>query len=73
MEWLKNFIKNNPLHALIIPTGVGGFSFLASLMEALSAGSITITQLQELIRSANGIEFLLLVLVMYLMRKGKKK
>lgn len=73
MEWLKNFIKNNPLHALVVPTSLGTFSFFTDLLGIFSAGNVSVSQLQELIGSTNGIEFFLLVLVMYLMRKGKKK
>lgn len=73
MDWLKELIKNNPFAALLLPTGLSGFAFFGHLFAALSDGNIDGTELHELLSSANGLETLLLMIIMIALKKQKKK
>lgn len=72
MNWLKELIKKNPFAALLVPTGLSGFSFFGSLLASISDGNIDGNELHELLSSANGLETLLLVIIMVALKVKKK-
>jgi hypothetical protein len=75
MEWLKSIVKNNPIASLIIPISVSGMSFLTNLIASLSDGIIDPIELQHLLSTADGLQTLLLLIIMYAFKekKGNKK
>lgn len=73
MDWLKNFIKNNPLISLALPTSVNFFTFFGNLAVALSDGYLDGNEVHQLISGASGVEALILLIIMMAMRDKKKK
>lgn len=73
MDWLKQLIKKNPFVALLLPTGLSGFSFIGNLFTALSDGQIDGNELHQLMSSADGLQTLLLMIVMIALKNEKKK
>jgi len=75
MEWLnyiKDAIKGNPHLAVAVPAVMSSISFVTNLLTALSDGVIDDTELHQLMSSANGIEMLVLFLIMIALRDKKK-
>lgn len=76
MEWLSNFIKNNPFHALLYPVGLGSFSFFMNILAALSDGQIDGDEFHQLLSSSSGLQTVLLIVIMFSLKsnnKNKKK
>lgn len=73
MQWLNDLIKKHPFKALLLPTGLSGLSFIGSLAGSLSDGNIDGSELHDLLSSANGLETLLLMVIMVALKQQKKK
>lgn len=73
MDWLKELIKKNPFISLLMPTGLGGFTFFGNLFAALSDGNLDSNELHQLMSSASGLETLLLLVIMFALKEGKDK
>jgi len=73
MKFLQDLIKNNPFTALLLPTALSGASFIGHLIVALSGDQIDWKELHDLMSSANGLETLLLMIIMVALKKPKKK
>lgn len=72
MEWLKELIKKNPFASLILPTTLSGFSFFGNLFSSLSDGVIDEGELTQLLSSANGLETILLIIIMLALKNKDK-
>ena len=73
MDWLNNFIKNNPVLSLVVPSLLSGANFFGNLIVALSDGQIDSNELHQLMGSANGVQMLLLVVIMVALKKKDKE
>jgi hypothetical protein len=73
MDWLKDFFNKNTIFSLFVSTGIGGLSFFANLFVALSDGKIDTTEFHQLMSSANGLQTIILLLVMFALNKNDKK
>lgn len=71
MDWLKQFVKSNPILSLIVPTSVSGFSFIANLVNALSDGQIDSNELHNLLSTADGFQTVLLLLIMFAFKERR--
>ena len=71
MNWLNELIKNKPVAALLLPTGLGGLNFLGNLLIALSDGDLDGAEIHNLMSSASGVEMLLLIIIILVMKKSK--
>lgn len=72
MDWLKNFVKNHPVGALLAPTGLSLFTFLGSVFSVMSDGKIDGKELSDLINGSSGIESLILMGIMFIFKLIKK-
>lgn len=68
MEKLYDLIRKNHFLTMMLPTGIGFIGFVGNLLLALSDGNIDTAEYHQLMSSANGIETIILVLVMAAMR-----
>lgn len=68
MEWLKDFIKNNPITALFATSSLVSFNFFANLFTALSDGKLDTQELHELLATANGFELTILIGIILLIK-----
>lgn len=71
MDWLKNAIKNNPFVSLILPMGLGAGSFFVNLLQALMDFNIDSAELQQLLASANALQTVLLIIIMFALKEFK--
>ena len=69
MDWLKDIIQKKPFIALAFPTAIGSISFFYNLLESMSDGMIDSKELHNLMASADAIQTVVLVLVMYAFKK----
>lgn len=69
MDWLKYFIKDNPVLSLLFPTLLGILTFIGNLASALSDGVIDGNEFHQLMSSSSGIETVLLLVVMVALKK----
>lgn len=71
MEWLISLIKNNT-HIALLPAAVCNLlTFGAHLAAALADGKIDSAELQGLLSSASGIELVILLVVMIVLKQKK--
>lgn len=73
MDWLKELIKKNPFVSLLIPTGIGGFSFFGNLIAAMSDGQIDSMEMHQLMSSADALQTVVLIVVMFALKGNKNK
>lgn len=69
MEWFKGFIQEFPVLTMAVPSLISAGSFIVHLVSSLSDGVIDANELNTLLASANGIETIILVAVMYALKK----
>lgn len=67
---LKDFLSSNLGQALGLPATLSGVTFFSNVVQTLKDGQITSHELQGLISSTSGIETLILIGLMILMRKS---
>ena len=72
MKWISDLIKDKPIAALLVPTGLGSLNFIGNLLIALSDGDLDSIEIHNLMSSASGIETLLLVIIIIVLKKNKK-
>lgn len=72
MDWLNRIIKRRPHVALSIPALLSGFSFFGNLFTALSDGQIDGNELHQLLSSADGLQTVLLIIIMVALKERRK-
>lgn len=73
MEFIKSLIKKYPFLSLVIPTSLGGLSFLSNVLSALTDGIIDTAEFHQLLTGASGLQMFLLVLIMSALKHDKDK
>lgn len=71
MTWLKEKIKNHPHLALAVPTLLSCVSFVGDLVNALTDGRIDGAEFHNLFSSANGLESIILIVIMVALKQKK--
>lgn len=71
MDWLTNFIKNNPIFSLFFPTGASAMDFAYNLSMALSDGVITDQEWHQLLAGTSGLSTFALTMIMFALKKSK--
>lgn len=71
IDWLKGLIKNNPVLSLAIPSILSGASFFGNLFMALSDGNLDGNEIHQLMGSADGLQMIILMLVILALKKSK--
>ena len=69
---IKKFVqmvKDYPALAMLPPTGLGIFTFIGHLMIAVSDGNIDTSEVHDLLQSASGIETVLLIVIVLILRR----
>lgn len=73
MEFIKSLIKKHPFLSLILPTSLGGFSFISNILAALTDNVINSIQFNQVLTGASGLQMFLLVIIMAALRHDKDK
>lgn len=73
MEKIIEFIKNNPILSLILPSVISGGTFFGNLLIAISDGVLDTNELHTLMSSANGFELVVLLVIMIALKSKDKK
>lgn len=66
---LISSLKANLTQALGIPTALSGITFVSNVVQSLSDGHLSHSELQTLISSTSGIETILLGALMFIVRR----
>lgn len=70
MDFL-NWIKNNPISAIAIPSAVSTLKFLANLAIALSDGQLDANELNTLLTAADGFQTAILAAILVVLKFKK--
>ena len=70
MDWIINYIKDNPVASLLLPSGLNGVGFFANLLIAMSDGQIDSAEMHKLMSSASGVQLIILIIVMVALSKN---
>ncbi len=68
---LRKKIRSNLHVALSVPTVLCFITFITNFIASMKDGNIDSAELHQLLSSADGFETVLLVIVMYVLRKKK--
>jgi hypothetical protein len=66
---VKNWVSENFSKALGIPTVLSGLTFLTNVLQSLSDGHLSGSEMQSLISGSSGLETLILAVLMFFFRK----
>lgn len=72
MEWLKQYLKDNPQIALSVPAFLCFIQFISSLFGAVRSGVFNNDTLNQLLSTADGFETVILGIIMIVLRNKKK-
>lgn len=72
MDYILNWLANNLTKVIGVPVVVNSMSFLALLFQSLSDGVIDETELHNLLTAGSGIDLIVLVFVMAVMKVRSK-
>lgn len=72
IDKMIDWISNNLLKTIIAPAAISGATFAANLSLALSDGYIDNTEWHKLISGANGVQLVILLGVVYFLKREKK-
>ncbi len=70
-EKFKSLLEGNLFQVLGVPTALSGVTFVSNVVQSLSDGNLSHSELQGLISSASGIETLILLLLMIALKFKK--
>lgn len=73
MDWLKNFVNQNPKFSVAVPTILSAMNLGGKLLLAMSDGIITEDEVKGLTSALNGLEVSLLMLILFLIKKRDPK
>jgi len=71
LDNLKDWVNENASKAIGVPAALSALTFFGNLALALSDGVITQQEFHNLIASANGLESLVLIVLMIFLKKKK--
>ncbi len=69
---IKNYISNNISKSLFAPAAISGVTFLANMVQTLSDGHLTHSELQALISSSSLLDTGLLAIIIFILKLVKK-
>ena len=72
MNWLKQLVKSNPLLSICIPAFMSSLTFFGNLIASLADGQIDDVEFHNLMSTANGIEMIVLMIIIIALREKKQ-
>lgn len=70
MDWLRKLLESNPASIILVPSLLSAFTFFGHLVSALSDGVIDNQEFHQLMSTANGVEMVILFLIIYILNRN---
>ncbi len=73
VDQITKFLIKNPVCALILPVLMGTGGFFTNLIVALDDGTLDTVELHQLLSGANGVQTVVLICIMVLLKNQQRK